>query len=174
MNATETLWNKYSMPDNIRKHSEVVAKVALWLGRKLAEKGEKIDLELVECGALLHDIAKNESIRTGVRHGPRGKEILLAEGESKELAEIVEKHALGRILDPIDGLKTWEEKLVYYADKRVTHDKIVSLRERYDYLKKRYPQGTKDIEASEPLVFGLEKEIFDKIGEAPEAVLALN
>ncbi len=85
----------------------------------------------------------------------------------------MEKHALGKIRDPQDGLKTWEEKLVYYADKRVTHDKIVTLKERFEYLEKRYPQGLADIKASEPFVFELENEIFGKIGEAPEAVLAL-
>ncbi|MFA4855017.1 MAG: HDIG domain-containing metalloprotein [archaeon] len=65
----------------------------------------------------------------------------------------------------------WEEKIVYYADKRVNHDKIVSLDERFDYLLKRYgiEKGIRrTFLHCKPLVEKLEKEIFSKIDAGPE------
>ena len=48
-----------ALPQNIIRHSEQVTKVALYLGRKLIEKGEKVNLELLRAACLLHDIAKS-------------------------------------------------------------------------------------------------------------------
>ena len=65
----------------------------------------------------------------------------------------------------------WEEKIVYYADKRVNHDKIVSLDERFDYLLKRYgiEKGIRcTILKCRPFAIALEKEIFAEIKAGPE------
>jgi hypothetical protein len=35
--------------------------------------------------------------------------------------------------------------LVYYADKRVTHDQVVTLDSRYQYILERYGQGEPDL-----------------------------
>jgi len=58
--------------------------------------------------------------------------ILLEIGE-KKLANLVRKHDFWRI----DHLKDWEEKILYYADKRVEADKIVSLEKRFEEGRKR-------------------------------------
>jgi uncharacterized protein len=62
------------VPDNVIKHSEKVSEVALEIGRKLKAKGEKVDLNFLECGALLHDIGRSKS--HGVLHGIEGAKIL--------------------------------------------------------------------------------------------------
>ena len=78
-----------------------------------------LSLELIVSGALLHDIAKTASLETELRHDELGREICLRHGLD-ELAEIVAEHVV---------LKDWapehctEKEIVYYADKRVLHDR---------------------------------------------------
>ncbi|MEK7085852.1 MAG: hypothetical protein AAB953_02450, partial [Patescibacteria group bacterium] len=52
-------------------------------------------------------------------------------------------------------LKTWEEKILYYADKRVDHDKVVDLKKRFEEGRKRNFTPKDDME----LVLKTEKEI---------------
>ena len=55
------------------------------------------------------------------------------------IGKIIRKHNFICILDETpNGLNSWEEKLLYYADKRVRHDQLVSLQDRLNDLKKRY------------------------------------
>jgi hypothetical protein len=51
-------------------------------------------------------------------------------------AEIVEQHIVFQNLHPQGRLE--EREIIYYADKRVTHDKIVTIEERVHYLIQRY------------------------------------
>ena len=54
--------------------------------------------------------------------------------------------------------KTIEEKIVFYADKRVKDNKIVSLEERFEDIKKRYNLNlTRELE----FVKKIEKEILE-------------
>ncbi len=53
-----------------------------------------------------------------------------------ELASIVGEHVILKNGMPAAGLS--EKEIVYYADKRVTHDAIVSLDERRAYIIERY------------------------------------
>ena len=150
--------------EGIIAHTEQVTKITNYLAKKLKESGEKIDSELVDRAALLHDVAKFSSLDSDVSHGKIGAEMLREKGYF-EVADIVENHALNRILG--GNLKTWEDKVVYYSDKRVNHDKIVSLEERFDYLLERYGNLGAEIKniilECKPRVFELEKEIFSKI-----------
>ena len=52
------------------------------------------------------------------------------------IAEIVEQHVVFQNFNLQGGLE--EREIVYYADKRVNHDKIVTIEERVHYLLKRY------------------------------------
>ncbi len=73
--------------------------------------------------------------------------------------------------------KTWEEKLVYYANKRVMQDKIVPLEKRLEeahrknaYLHETRAQSKANSAKVDPLIYRLEKEIFNKIGSDPVEV----
>ena len=75
------------------------------------------------------------------------------------------------MLDEKEKPKTWEEKLVYYADKRVMHERIVSLKERLADGHKRnvHLHGTEaqsktNTSKVDPLIYELEKEICEIIG----------
>ncbi len=161
------LLEKYKTFPNIIEHTKLVNKIAVYLAKKLKEKEIDINIDLVDRASLLHDIAKSKVIREHIppeneNHHLDGEKILIKEGYP-ELGHIVRMHSLKEI----QNLKTWEEKVMQYADLRARHDKIVSVKERLDDLIKRYnvpPEKRVD----EKLVFSLEEEIFDIIGESPE------
>lgn len=61
-------------------------------------------------------------------------------------------------------------KIIFYADKRVKHDKIVTLKERFNDLRKRYATNEeilKKILVAEKLACQVETTIFKKIGSSP-------
>lgn len=159
------LMKKYNVPENILKHSLTVNRLANQLANSLIAKGELINKTLVDRASLLHDIGKFKASNEGSFHEEEGYKILKKEGFN-EIADIVRKHSLFSVLDNKEAPVTWEEKIVFYADKRVNEDKIVTLKERISYLKERYGKNKsilKKIEAAEPLIYQIEKEIFDKI-----------
>ncbi len=160
---------EYGMLDNIRDHSLQVARVAAMLCRALVESGVKLDEDLVVAGALLHDIAKTKCLNGACSHAEVGEEICLAHGFS-EVAIIVAEHViLSDYHRPLSALE-----VVYYADKRVRHDEIVSLDERQIYIEGRYSQGQPEIIEAIRLNFGrcydMENRIFARLHMAPEAV----
>ncbi|MBW1637442.1 MAG: HD domain-containing protein [Deltaproteobacteria bacterium] len=131
------------MLDNIRAHSFKVGRVAELIidGLKKAEKTTSSlpARDFVIAGALLHDIAKTECIKTGCLHADRGDEICRDLGYP-EIGEIVREHVILKEFTAKlyqQGLFGAKE-LVYYADKRVRHDEIVSLDSRLDYIIERY------------------------------------
>jgi len=162
------LLEKHGLPENIVRHSLAVEKVAVFLAKKLLEAGEKIDVELVGRSALLHDVGKAQELKLGSQHVALGEKILLEEN-LPEIAKIVGKHGLYQVFEekPFDS---WEEKLVFYSDKRINHAQVVSLDERFEYLCNRYGLSTERnqrIIDAKPLAEKLEGEIFAKIGLKP-------
>lgn len=131
------------MLDNIRAHSFVVARVAEALVDGLHRTGKSPgplpDKEEVIVGALLHDIAKTLCIKTDCHHAEIGRQICLELGYP-ELSEIVAEHVVLKIFAAdlyargIFGTK----EMVFYADKRVCHDQVVSLDGRLEYILERY------------------------------------
>ncbi len=152
----------------------MVSRVAVYIGRLLALYGLPLNISLIRAGSLLHDIGKTESLVTGEDHAKKGAEIVKSSGYY-ELVPIVENHVrlLERELEePLD-----EIKIVNYADKRVLHDKIVTLEHRFEDLRIRYgdtPEKRKWISRMEVRMKCLEKRIFQNLPVSPEHVLYLN
>lgn len=155
------LWDKYNVPDNVRAHSLQVERVAVLLAKKLNDNSVRVNVEKVSAGALLHDIGKIVSIEQGKRENIVSKRILEEEG-FPEIARIAEMHIVSKILEPDFKECNLEEKIVYYADKRVRHDKIVSVRERIRDLAERYYQSAETINQCLQNILWLEKELFSK------------
>lgn len=129
------LLSKVDMPDHIRDHSKLVCQVALVLTDGLIAAGIDINSKLVRASALLHDITKPRSFKTGENHAQTGGEYLASQG-FPEVGDIVRQHVM---LDHYFATPTpTEAEVVNYADKRVLHDKVVSLDERMNYILKRY------------------------------------
>ncbi|RJQ68199.1 MAG: HDIG domain-containing protein [Desulfobacteraceae bacterium] len=123
------------MPDHILAHSELVCRVALLLTDGLLAAGLSLNRPLVDASALLHDITKPRSFKTGENHSRTGGEYLTDLGYP-EVGHIVRQHV---ILDAyFAGDTPNEAEVVNYADKRVLHDRIVPLDDRMDYILARY------------------------------------
>ena len=189
---------KYHVPSHIVKHSLAVAKLAVFLAERLKEKGIAVDVNLVDRACLLHDIlricdfkesdysrfdqkitqpskAKWQQMKDmfkGVSHEDAAYNLF--KEKYPVLALIVKKHRYSALLDEKERPTTWEEKLVYYTDKRVMHDKIVPLKQRLEEAHKRNapqhrPKARRNIDTDkiDRLIYRLEKEIFDKVGLDP-------
>ena len=162
---------KNNVPENIINHSMKVNQVAVYIAEKLHNAGEQVNISIVNDASLLHDIDKHLSLK-GKKHGEEAPR-MLREAGMERIIPIVSKHFLHTILESGEkGLNSWEEKIVYYADKRVVHDNIVSLDERFAYLKQRYGQSNPSfvemLENCKPKLKALEEEIFSKINESTE------
>lgn len=129
------------MLGNIRDHSFMVARVAKTLALGLADhpSSRSPDIKEVVAGALLHDIAKTRCLKNNSHHAQDGKSICVELG-FPEIGEIVLEHVVLKDFNGdlyqkgIFGAK----ELVYYADKRVRHDQVVTLDERLSYIIERY------------------------------------
>jgi putative nucleotidyltransferase with HDIG domain len=152
------LMAKYSMLPNIVAHSRQVMSVSLVITDNL-RKDVSINRDMVMAAALLHDITKTRSIQTREHHDQSGGELLRELGFAS-IGEIVKQHVILLDFNPQGPLE--EREIVNYADKRVMHDRIVSLAQRVTDLIQRY--GTteeikKRIRQNESLVIAIEKKI---------------
>ena len=174
VDACYYLMDKYGMLDNIRAHSEVVAKVAHLLARSLAEAGVVISVEMVTAGALLHDIGKTASLREGTDHAELGRRICLR-NHLPEIAAIVGEHV--KLKNHTRNGNHTEKKVVYYADKRVKHDRIVDLDERLSYLLERYGRDNREVREAIGENFRIcriiEQELFRLLTFGPESLVRL-
>lgn len=154
------LMSEYGMLENIFIHSLEVAKVALFISIELNKKEQRIDLGLVEAASLLHDLTKTECLRTKEDHALTGSQILKGMGYER-VGEVVEQHIwCGEEGDPAT---VSEEEIVNYADKRVMHERIVSLEERFNDLRERYGRDQRAIDYLERLekeTYKIENKIF--------------
>jgi putative nucleotidyltransferase with HDIG domain len=134
-NECWNLLHKVDMPDHIKAHSCLVCRVALVLADGLIAAGVGIDRKLVCAAALLHDITKPRSFKTGENHAQTGGLYLAGLG-FPEVGEIVRQHVM---LDRyFAGEHPDAAEIVNYADKRVLHDRVVPLDDRMAYILKRY------------------------------------
>ncbi|MGQ9843323.1 MAG: HDIG domain-containing metalloprotein [Spirochaetota bacterium] len=128
------LLQQYDILPNVLQHSLQVHKVACAISQNL-NGSVFINHDLVCAAALLHDITKSRALKTGEKHDISGKELLDSLGYP-EIADIVGQHVFLRNTSP--GSHLTEADIVYYADKRVMHDKIVTVEERIQDLLQRY------------------------------------
>jgi uncharacterized protein len=122
------------MLPNIKKHSLQVMKVAAAITDHL-RIGVSINKGLVLAASLLHDITKTRSLNTREHHDKTGGDLLREMGYDN-IADIVEEHVELKRYDVNEDLN--EKEIVFYSDKRVTHDRIVTVEERVSDLLIRY------------------------------------
>jgi len=167
------LIDEQRMLANIRDHSIIVARIATRLAEELQATGHKLSVPLVTAAALLHDIGKTACLDSERDHAAYGREICLAHGLD-ELAEIVGGHV--RFQDNSCGTFS-EYDIVFYADKRVTHEQVVSLDEREVYILERYgrndPQRLAIIREHCRSWRLVEARLFAPLGFAPGEVAGL-
>lgn len=195
-NTARNLLNEYKTPQHIIKHGEIVGKVGEMIAEAYLKKGTYVDVESVFLAGLLHDILRlvdisenkyNEFIKTqdpekikiwdelrmkysNIGH-PEATYKLLSEKGFEEIGLMIKKHGFESILE--DPPFTLEEKILTYADKRVLHEKVVSMEDRfYDghvrYFSKKMPAEYEN--KIQKVYYALEKELFEPIDFNPEEI----
>ncbi|MBU0957647.1 MAG: HDIG domain-containing protein [Nanoarchaeota archaeon] len=166
-NQCQELLKKYKTPERIINHILTVNKLALFLAKKIKQSGITINIEFVNASSLLHDIDKLMTLDKPESHGEIAEQILTKEGYP-EIGKSINTHGIINI----KKIKTWEDKVLVYADFRAQDNNIVSLSERFEYGRKRYP-GTVTEEKVQ-LAYELEKQICNKININPQILKIFN
>ena len=116
--------------DDVINHCKAVRKVAVRIAKKA-----HANIQLVEAGALLHDIGRSKS--QGIMHGVEGAKIATELGLPLSIVNIIERHLGAGIpieeaatlgLPPKDYMPiTLEEKIVAHADNLIDNDREHSI-----------------------------------------------
>ena len=192
---SEELFDKYKVPSNIRVHCKKVNQVAVFLAKKMQEKGEKIDIDLVDRLSLLHDLMKAVALKKLDKNplfkcNPTEEEMamwhklkqqfrnmhetkitsFILKNDYPEFAKCIENEGNSAIFT---SKKRIEEQLVHYSDWRVFVDEIIPLQQRIDDLFKRYNEKImqRGIELWQKRVEDeliVEKQIFKNLDIHPE------
>lgn len=144
-----------ALPAHIAAHCDVVADTAALLADDLLSRAIIVRKEAVVQAAKLHDLLRFLDFRDPSETHPvweawkKRYEGLTHEAACARFLEEQGFAALARIVEP-HGLtlaretrSTREQQLLFYADKRIAHDRRVSLRERFDECAERYGNAKK-------------------------------
>lgn len=132
---------------NVIKHCEVVAGLAFEIAEALRRRGIDVDLNLVEIGALLHDIGRSNT--HSVHHAVIGARIAESLGLPEPVLSIIKRHVGGGITTKEAKKLGWpkgiyvpqtiEEKIVSYADKLIEGSRRVSIERTIESFSQELP-----------------------------------
>mgnify|MGYP001589663148 CR=1 FL=1 len=183
------LFNRYHVPKNIFTHCKKVSELAVSIAERLKKRGIGINVELVRIGALMHDWMKAATLealdRPPFSYKPTQQEIaawkeLRARFKGMHESEITHELLKDKypeltaflmheraIAHDLSIKRSWEEKIVHYADWRAYGDKVIPLNERMDDFFVRYRKKITDLgrwERVKQAERKAEKEIEDVLG----------
>lgn len=121
------LLRKYNCSPQVIRHCIAVADLAVETAGKLEEKGFKINTELVEAGALLHDLGRSQTHT--IDHAIAGAKIAKSIGLPENVIRIIKRHVGAGITAQEAQMLGWpkdvyapqtlEEKIVSFSDKLI-------------------------------------------------------
>jgi molybdenum cofactor cytidylyltransferase len=128
----------FNTDERTQEHCISVAELAKEFAVKLLSSGYKLDVQIVEAGAILHDVARREK-----NHAVCGAKWVMDLGYPK-IAEIIRAH-----MDlPQDAVATLDERsIVYLADKFYAGSQRVTLEERFERAFSRFGENKEAIRA---------------------------
>jgi len=125
------------VPEDVMRHIMAVTRLTMVVGRMVVGRGVPLDLDILEAGALLHDIGRCEV--HSIDHGIRGATILRKRGVSEAVVGMVLRHVGAGIeaeeaaslgLPDIDLVpRTPEEKVLAGCDNLLRGDRKQTLAE---------------------------------------------
>ncbi|MDH7563755.1 MAG: TIGR00295 family protein [Candidatus Bathyarchaeota archaeon] len=143
------LLRKSGCQKNVVKHCKAVAELAEEIACACRQKGLTVNLELVEIGALLHDIGRSKT--HSVHHAVTGAKIARSLGLPESIVSIVKRHVGGGITSeearklgwPKDVYvpQTLEERIVCYADKLIEGSKRVPIERTLENFEEMLPSS---------------------------------
>jgi len=152
------LMSDLGLPEGIKEHCIVVKEIALDIVKQIKEKNTEADIntEVVEAGALLHDIGRTRT--HGIDHGYQGYLLMREINIDERVARCALVHVLGgfdkediRKEFPAEARneikislmpKSIEEKIVCLADKNAEGTMQVSTKKRFSRWFKKYGKSS--------------------------------
>lgn len=155
---TVEAWRKeVLLPDHIAAHCDAVADFCDRLAEAMMERGHLVRKHTLHQAACIHDLLRFIDFRPGGHpdepledqrscwetwskrfanlHHEAACAAFLRQQKYSAIADIVEVHGL---TVPVPVRSRIEQKLLFYADKRVQIDQVVTLKERFEDFTKRY------------------------------------
>lgn len=166
------LWQAYPPSHGLSRHILLVGLTAYLLGQMLHDLDFPVSPILAQRGGLLHDLDKKVWRDSGIPHGEYGAKILDEAGYSM-VADIVRRHQVFTPLNVTNSPETWEQKLVYLADKYIEKDQFVGLDTRFHHFRTRYPDSLDLFDQVQPLAWSMEEEILKGLGIQKEDLYSL-
>jgi len=174
----QALREKYETPENVIGHCEVCGQVA----RQICE-AYGLDPLFTVTACRLHDLLRALDFMPGderrekliaefgeIQHEIAAGNLLTSLGYP-ELGRAIDTHRTSSLYRPEVHPLTLEEKIVYYADKRVKHTEIVSVAERFRDGRERNAHLMRPEEHDlEERTLRIERELFSKINLNPEDI----
>jgi len=155
--------------ERVVAHCKAVSALAVKFAKACENKGLSVDVNLVEVGALLHDIGRSKT--HGVNHVIVGVEISKSLNLPESIVSIIECHVGGGITAdeakelgwPVKDYlpTTLEEKLVTYADKLIEGLRVVPIEKTLLNLSRDLGENHPAIDR----VIRLHEELFPLIGD---------
>jgi len=134
----EAILASYSVEQAIIRHSQLVADVAQRISLALTRSGLSLNLELVQAGALLHDLAKGKPEHAGVGTA------ILRSMDFPQVAAVVASHTDLDFSGRID-----ESAIVYLADKLMSGERPVTIEQRFEVALRRFSDDPPALEAAQ-------------------------
>jgi len=147
------LLKENNVPPNIIAHSEAVANISLKIYDQI-KTIHKLNPDILVTTALLHDIEKLKP-----NHVEAGEEFLKSK-QFHELGEFVGEHGIRKKPKSLYG------KILFYADKRVIEDKVVTIKKRIEYIIKKYNMSEDDSQK----LYIVSRQIEKELGIDPEKI----
>ena len=191
--SIDDYYEDWQTPLHVRDHCKQVASVAMQMAEAFAQQGIMINDHHLYVSCMLHDMCRVCDFRSldrnsfqetvtedkwnrweklrerfkGIHHADIAFEQMQERGYS-DTAEAIRLHKSTAVVKEPDSFISLEQKIVYYADKRVKHTEIVDLKERFRDGRERYGDYNTDEERKlyeqvEQKTIDLEKELFEKI-----------
>jgi len=183
---------EYHVPAHVIGHMQKVAEVCELIADIVVKNGEKIDKGSLLTAAHIHDSLRIIDFRIfdpenfpstysdeDLKKWYELREEFKNQSHEEALEKIIQKNhpKIAKLIGKhgffsIDELNTLEEKTLYYADKRVDEEKVVSLEDRFKTGRKRNfdKNNPERITETEEKVFKLEKELEEKIPNLQELI----
>jgi uncharacterized protein len=143
------LLRKYRCAKKVVSHCKAVAALAKETAEALKKKGLDVDVDLVEIGALLHDLGRSKT--HSVNHVVVGAEIGENQGLPEKVLCIIKRHMGGGVTSSEASKLGWpedkyipntlEEKIVSYADKLIGSSERVPIEETITRLREEKLDG---------------------------------
>ncbi len=131
--------------EKVIQHTQAVSALAVEIAKQVQAKNHPVNLQLVEVGALLHDLGRSQT--HSVDHAIVGAKLAQQEGLPEEIVSIIKRHVGAGITSeeaqwlgwPKDNYvpQTLEEKIVCYADKRIDSNKRIPIEDTINQLQEQ-------------------------------------